>query len=332
MFKTGRKLFIQIFAIIVIISMAFFGVGRVLDSIIGAYYRSPPPGELIEVNGRKIHIHCQGTGSPTVVFDSGLGFHSLDWHEIQEEISKITRTCSYDRPGYGWSEEAGQSRTSLDIVWELHELLGKAGEKPPYILVGHAFGGLNMRLFATLFPAEVEGLVLLDPSHEDMIAFFPVKVSNPAQNLWSNLYLFLAKSGLHRILSRNFIEQKFPKLPEDIKKVYQANHSEPKTLGAAYREDAGFIESLQQMREFNSGLGLIPVTVLTSGREKFAIPNITKKELDILHANVVNMHQKLAKESTKGRQMTLEESGHFIHYDNPEKVIEVIKKMIKEGD
>ncbi len=224
-----------------------------------------------------------------------------------------------------------QSRTSLDIVWELHELLKKAGETPPYILVGHAFGGLNMRLFAALFPDEVAGLVLLDPSHEDMIAFFPVKVSNPAQNLWGSLYLFLAKSGLHRALSRNFIAHKFPKLPEDIKKIYQANHSEHKTLSAAYREDAGFIESLQQMRELNSGLGSIPVSVLTSGREKLVIPNISKKEIDILHANIVNMHQKLAKESTNGRQTTLEESGHFIHYDNPEKVIEVIKEMLKKG-
>lgn len=331
MFKIGWKIFLQTLGIVAAICFPVLSLGWVYDKAACFYHRSDPPGRLVDVLGRKMHIKSQGEGSPTVVFDSGLGFHSLDWQEIQEEISQITRTCSYDRLGYGWSEIVKGPRTSLDIVGELHELLQNAGERPPYILVGHAFAGLNMRLFASLYPDEVLGMVLLDPSHEEMITFFPIQMPSPAKTLWANMYLFVAKCGLHRILSRHFITKTFPDMPEDKKYLYQSHHSEHKTLETAYRENSGFLESLAQMRENKRKFDSLPFIVLTSGRGKLSLPNMSQKELDVLHGSIVGMHRKLAAESKKGKHIIVDASGHFIHYDNPAKVIEAIQEVIYEA-
>src|SRR5688572_2762004 len=132
-----------------------------------------PPGRLIEVNGHRLHLNCMGEGSPIVVYEAGASGSSLDWEKVQPAVAAATRSCSYDRAGYGWSEPSTAPKaTSRDIARELHELLREAGEEAPYLLVGHSLGGFHVQMFAQLYPDEVVGAVLVDSSHEDQFDWY----------------------------------------------------------------------------------------------------------------------------------------------------------------
>ena len=121
-------------------------------------------GGMYDVGGYYLRIECRGNGS-TVVFDSGLSQPRETWGVVPDEVSKFARACTYDRAGVGESDRAGFIRTSEDVVRELKALLEKAGESGPFILVGHSFGGQNVRVFAARFPQETRSIVLVDPTH-----------------------------------------------------------------------------------------------------------------------------------------------------------------------
>ena len=122
---------------------------------------------LVDVGGYNLYVNCRGFGAPTVVLDAGLGVASDSWVLVQPEVAEFTRVCIYDRAGVGQSDVGPQPRTSKQIATELHALLNHSGVEPPYVLVGHSFGGLNMRMYASAYPDEVAGMVLVDASHED---------------------------------------------------------------------------------------------------------------------------------------------------------------------
>lgn len=124
--------------------------------------RLPPPGRMVDIGGNRLHLHEMGDGKPTVVLESGIAASSLSWRYVMREVAKFTRVCSYDRAGFGWSDPAVTPRTPAHIVEELHLLLKNAGIPPPYILVGHSFGGLVVRLFAARHRTDVASVVLVD--------------------------------------------------------------------------------------------------------------------------------------------------------------------------
>ena len=124
------------------------------------------PGQLVEADGARLNLYCAGRGSPTVLFDAGHQDWAPAWALVQPEVAKWTRTCSFDRPGYGFSPPGPMPRTSERIATELHDAVHKLGIEGPYVLVGHAFGATNLRTFAFLYPQETKGLVLIDPDAE----------------------------------------------------------------------------------------------------------------------------------------------------------------------
>jgi len=126
-----------------------------------------PPGKMVDIGGYKLHINCMGSGSPTVILEAGLGSNQTGWDMVRSEIAEFTKVCSYDRSGLGWSEHGDKPRTSKTAVKELHKLLDKAGISGPYVMVGHSFGGYHVRLFASTYPDEVVGMVLVDANHHD---------------------------------------------------------------------------------------------------------------------------------------------------------------------
>jgi pimeloyl-ACP methyl ester carboxylesterase len=125
--------------------------------------RHPGPGEMFDLQSHRLHLLSMGSGSPTVIFESGLMSTVLSWENVQAEIAKSTRAVSYDRAGLGWSDPGPAPRDAEQIVSELHRLLERAHVSSPFILVGHSFGGLTTRLFAERYPEQVAGLVLIDP-------------------------------------------------------------------------------------------------------------------------------------------------------------------------
>ena len=122
------------------------------------------PGRWVEIErGRRLYVVEKGSGGPAVLFEAGIAATNLNWHHIQETVSRFTSTASYDRSGLGWSSPSSTVRTPGNIAAELHTMLQSAGIKPPYILVGHSFGGLVVRRYAVTYPEDVAGVVLIDP-------------------------------------------------------------------------------------------------------------------------------------------------------------------------
>lgn len=147
----------------------WLGAGRARASAALPPANAAAPAELdrmVEAAGLRLHLHCEGSGSPTVVFESGAGSDGSDWRTVQPGVAQVTRACTYDRAGLGYSGGGRKPRTSNRMSDELHALLVAAAVSPPFVLVGHSAGGLNVRLFASDYPEEVVGMVLVDATTE----------------------------------------------------------------------------------------------------------------------------------------------------------------------
>lgn len=139
------------------------------SAFVSAEKTAPPPlGKLVDLGGHQLHVNCSGIGSPVVVVENGLGDFSFDWSLVQRQVAKYTRICTYDRAGYAWSEPGPKPRTFAQLNLELHDALQKLGEKGPFVLVGHSYGGPVMINFAGVYRADTAGLVLVDSAHEGM--------------------------------------------------------------------------------------------------------------------------------------------------------------------
>lgn len=312
---TGNRLLYLLIGLAALISGLAF-VGAIYQAIVTklSERRNPPPGRLIDVGGYRLHISCakpEGVNGPTVVMDAGIGECSLSWSVVQPEIEKFAHVCTYDRAGLGWSDSAPTPRTSQQIVNELHTLLAQAGIKPPYVMVGHSFGGLNVRLYASQFPEEVAGLVLVDSVHED----YPIQGFLPMQ---TRLGLLTAFSGIPRLFAPLVVYEN-PIFAVDSKypPAYRAIATSTKYLNTVRREWSAVDESWRQARGSKKSLGDIPLVVLlaTSDHENF--PFITKLETE------------LASRSTEGKLIMVERSGHHIQHDRPETVIDAVREVVE---
>src|SRR5690349_3978938 len=125
------------------------------------------PGSMVDLGGHRLHVNCTGKGTPTVVVENGLGDFSFDWVLVQARVERFARICTYDRAGYAWSDPGPKPRTFDQLNLELHDALRRLGERGPFVLVGHSFGGGVVRQFALRYPKDVAGLVLVDIVPED---------------------------------------------------------------------------------------------------------------------------------------------------------------------
>ena len=246
--KTIKKLFL--FILLIPISLLIILVGySFINELIKSRYdltHFPAPGNIIAVNNTYLHIYSIGEKNdtlPTVVLEAGGGMCSPDWQLVQNVAASMIRTCSWDRPGYGWSDVTNYPRTSLESAKELHELLLKNGEKPPFLLVGHSFGGHTVRIFANLYPNEVYGLILLDPRPDDMLDLPVLKEIGSGQAKQLKLFLFLSKIGITRLIGQDMIpvsfQEKLPDYPTQIcfrPKYFNANISEAQYISLSDKQ------------------------------------------------------------------------------------------------
>src|SRR5918993_324185 len=157
--RIGRWLLYPVLAVLMIAAVGG-GYQTVRESLDAKAY--PPPGQLIDVGGHRLHLHCTGSGSPTVVLEPGGGASSSDSAWIAPAVAGDTTVCVYDRAGRGWSDPANGPQDGAHIAADLHTLLQRANIPGPYVLAGHSFGGLYVQSFAAQFPDQVTGMVLLD--------------------------------------------------------------------------------------------------------------------------------------------------------------------------
>ena len=197
---TGRIL-LGLLALIVLLAAS----GATYEAIMAAgdAKRYPPPGQLVDVGGYRLHVYCVGQGSPTVVLDAGLGAFSLDWGAVQPQIATTTRVCAYDRAGLGWSEPGPRPRSPEQFADELHTLLTNAGVEGPYVFVAHSISGKTARLFASQHPDDVAGMVLIDARHEsvdDHSTPEQIAAEDDQQQRFQDMIKWMARFGLVRLL------------------------------------------------------------------------------------------------------------------------------------
>ena len=281
--------------------------------------RYPPPGQFVQVNDKKVHYVCTGRKGPTIVLDAGLGADRNWWDLVQNEVSIGARIVSFDRPGYGWSAAAKTHRTSENIVSELHDLLQAAGLTAHYILVGHSFGGANMRLYANTYPEEVAGLILVDACHEDQN--FEEDLAN--KNILARCKNYLLNGtlshyvGISRWFMAESLEPFFSSLmPQLLQNTIIAKASSIKSLQTRDNEMIHLKKSLSQLKRSKNSLEDKPLIVITA-EETNNDPQWQQYQ------------KQLVSLSKKSKQIIAQNSSHMVNVDKPEVIIEAIKEIIE---
>lgn len=275
---------------------------------------SPSRGELIDVGGHSLYISCQGKGLPVVVLDAGLAGDSRDWRKVQPQLAKTNRTCIHDRAGYGRSDTGPQPRTSGRIAAELRTLLMLADLPPPYLLVGHSFGGFNMRLFAGLFPGDTAGVVLVDSPHEDQ-----------ADALFEQGILgFLDPNGwLRSLWSPDLLSS----LPAESALIAEMLGIQAKTWYGILNEAVAFDASAQELQATPMPSD-IPLGVLMHGRRIFPSGPIG----DGLEQGWMRANRELVKAQQQGVFAIAPQSGHLIHAEQPRLIVDMVQTVIGMRD
>ena len=300
------------------------------------HYQYPPPGRLIKVNGRIMHLYCTGSGSPVVILEAGLSSYSLDWSRVQPEIAKTTEVCSYDRAGYGWSDPGPKPRTAQEIVKELHALLTEAGVKGPYILAGQSLGGIFVQLFALEHPTETAGVVLIDSVNRDMDKKIPKEELDRFERDLK-FYIYLGKLGapfgIPRLLHMpsSIIIPKLPKKLQPVAyslayktKSYQVIYDE---LDALHESEVEFDRQFPEMNYRDIKRTGIPVVVLSGAIPRDYPPFLVSTGL---FDQWKQLQVDLARSIPGAKQIIARKSGHFIQLDQPGLVIDTIDSMVKQ--
>lgn len=230
--------------------------------------RHRPTGRLVPIDQRALHAIVSGEGSPVIVLESGMGGGALDWSLVQPQLSKLGTVVSYDRAGFGWSFEHGLKQpTCSQYVEDLSRLLKELGLKPPYILVGHSYGGLMTRLFASRYADEVSGLVLVDAVHESKYISEDRSDSRKKQRndyvRQLRLGYLLSPIAIPRLLNMHIGSKR---LPEATHRAVRALGFRAGAYRAAYAEVLATEGSARELSESNPLIQDLPVIVLSAGR------------------------------------------------------------------
>ena len=296
-------------------------------------------GTLVDIGPCRLHLNQQGAGRPAVILESGIAASSLSWSYVQPRVAEFTRVCSYDRAGLGWSSACRAPRTGEQFVFELRTLLNKARVPPPYILVGHSFGGLLVRAYAHFYPDEVAGIVMVDPvsllnwancSASEMRRLdHGIRLSRRGALLARfgvvRFALWLVAMGgrrLPQLIARasagkgtsaiDRLMGEVRKLPPEVWPFLRAHWSRPKCFEAmaAHLEflPANARAALQmQIRED------IPITILSANSAK---------------ADEVAEREAWTRQSRHGRHTQLPDCGHWLHLEIPDVVASAIQDLV----
>jgi pimeloyl-ACP methyl ester carboxylesterase len=280
----------------------------------------PPPGKLVDIDRRKLHIHCTGLGSPAVILDAGLGDPSLYWFLVQPEIAKFTRVCSYDRAGLGWSDPGPARRTAHQIASELDALLTRT-VPPPYILVGHSGGGYWSRVYTSEHMDKVVGLVFVDSADKQQNQRFGTlfKKDDEDDDRQRRRAIALMPTGIPRMLGW------CSALPYDLPQLQPILPA----LTAVSCRKAAFETIGYELEGFRNGekevdsLNNLPLVVLSHDPARWSSPAY------MAQAQVIwsQMQVELSHLSSNATRIVAIGSEHDIHVERPELVIQAVRRV-----
>jgi pimeloyl-ACP methyl ester carboxylesterase len=275
-----------------------------------------PPGILIDIGGHKIHLYCKGSKGPLVVIDSGAGGFSLEWRYIQQVLSKEGRVCTYDRAGYGWSDLGPMPRTTKLIAAELHQLLTKAEILPPYIFIGHSFGGYTAQYYARNYKDEVAGMLLIDSSHPEQYKRLVVVSDDKSSTSDSTVDSYKI---IQPIIPENY--------PQEFIETAHYFMSSWKSVITLREEVASLPTSGQQITASDPMLN-IPLIILTRGQRIWPLG----EQGDASEKIWRQLQIELSEMSQNAIYLVVENSGHHIHLDQPDIVIRATRDLIESID
>lgn len=259
--------------IVLIIVLGLLGMTYQAAATISDQNKFLPPGQRVDIGGYKLHIYCLGAGSPTVILDSANMGTVSNWAWIQPEVGKATRVCAYDRADSGWSDLSPQPNNTRQNAEALHTLLNNADISGPYILVGHSFGGLYVRMFAEMYPDEIAGMVFIEGTLPDGLKTLgkPDVMPNAPDVSMIDRTPFIGRLGVLRLMGFPATD---PDLPEPQRSELQAFLSSPKWAELIKRQYHLFPTLLAQVRPLygEGSLGSIPLAVVLGSEGDGGIP------------------------------------------------------------
>ncbi len=305
-----------------------------------------PPGRLVDIGGWRLHLNCTGTpraAQPTVILEAGAGDFSVEWGLVQPEVAKFAHVCSYDRADDGWSDLGPHPRTMHQIVYELHKLLETAAVKPPYVLVGHSFGGGLVRLYQLTYPGEVKGMVLAEAGADDpwrMLgdgklrrsselasgqAIPVVKTAGPLQisDIPAGAVTQIRAAAARFGPSAN--EAPREKLPADAQRMRTWALSTIKHWASSDNpfENEELLGLAQARKKSDFSLGDLPLIVITRGKS-----DETGPDSKMFEAEHRKEHETIAKMSRAGKLIVAENSGHHVQIEQPLLVVQAIRDVL----
>lgn len=296
----------------------------------------PAPGELIDIGGHRLHVLRDGHG-PTVVFENGPGGMALDWNLVQPAIAEHATTFAYDRAGIGWSDPGPRPRTIDTLVDELHRTLQATGTPAPYVLVGHSFGGLLVRAFAYSHPDEVAGLVLVDAAHEDQFDIYPADYVTKGRSMIATMnrlrpVFWAANASGIPALSGGPSNTVTDRLPADAAAARRAVGVMDASQAVTTVDEMAVLEQdFDIVRALRRPLGDIPVVVISRGKVVGTEAGIPTGSEDAVHAAWLTMQDDLLTISTNSTLRVAENSGHDVHAEQPQLVIDAIRTVLAEA-
>ena len=268
-------------------------------------------GRYVRLDSFRLRVDCEGEGDVTILFEPGLGGSAFEWQPLQQALKSRARTCVYDRAGYGWSGPSPYPRTARRLAAEANQMLAEMNIKGPLILVGHSFGGFVMRLLALQRAEDMLALVLIDSSHERQLERLE-KLNGRS----------MMPSGNSFVISPADIPAS---LPTDVQDEIRRFSQMRKTYAALHSEMSRFRESADQVRRSRVVVPY-PVVVIRRGKDLHA----TDYKGDLKTAIWKELQQDLVTLSEQGHIIVAEQSGHHVHADQPELVVNVIVSLIDE--
>jgi pimeloyl-ACP methyl ester carboxylesterase len=294
--------------------------------------RGRPWGSTTKWGAAGLLLHRSDSGSPAVVFLPGGGTVGLDYLNVQERAAELTTSVVYDRAGTGWSDRADLPRTSAEVTDELRELLRAAGVAAPYLLVGHALGGLYARHYATRFPGEVAALLLMEPAHEDYNAYMPRELNDrraawdPDQALPDELPGELIQ------FYRQLLARELADWPEEVREPLIERHVSPEWLRPGFAEAKNPDQIYDEMRHAGP-MPDVPLIVLTAmGIDAFKKAVLVGESDALLseeNEGKRRLYTALAGSVPRGENRVIADAGHAsVHWRHPDVILQAIQDLL----
>jgi pimeloyl-ACP methyl ester carboxylesterase len=295
------------------------------------------PQRLVDIGGRKLNLVCSGSGAPTVVFEAQSGSAGRVWWDVQPKVAARTRACAYDRAGFGFSDAAPGQGDLGSSVADLHALLRAAGEPGPYVMVGNSLGGGIALLYRWRYPAEVSGLVLIEPMHEEdsaranaasqgkMAALEAQNDAMMAACVAQGAKGFVASSELYQAC----IGGVMPSFPKALGKVDLRQRLTPAYWRAMHAEQQALPAGFAQLRAARTTFGDLPVIVLARGVSPYAVPGQPQSDLNkATELANFTLQSETAQLSQQGTVVVVAGAGHVVQQTHPQAVVDAVAKVV----